>query len=145
LPVAEIKRFLAGDMLKPTAAILTWLMNLFDPPPLKSMTLTQKAGRVVLLSGTLVIGSILVAMLGALGLYLIQRGRELGDTPELYKGLVIILTAVVVNTFCVLILVQLKRADHHLIPPTAPKVVLKITPEQLATPDSEPPPEAKAP
>jgi len=84
------------------------------------MTLAQKTGRILFLSGTLVVGSILVAMIGAVGLYLMEKGRELGDTPEIYKGLVIILTGIVVNTFCVLILVQLKRADHKLIPPTRP-------------------------
>lgn len=104
-------------MIKPIAASLSWLLNLFDPPPLKSMTTSQKVGRVVLLSSTLVFGSILVAMLGALGLYLMERGRELQDTPEFYKGLVIILTGIVVNTFSVLILVQIKRVDHKLIPP----------------------------
>jgi len=132
-------------MIKPIASTLMWLLNLFDPPPLKSMTMSQKVGRVVLLSGTLVIGSILVAMLGALGLYLVERGRELRDTPEFYKGIGIILTGIVVNTFCVLILVQLKRVDHKLIPPTRrasaePIVHLKITPEQLADPKQKPKP-----
>jgi hypothetical protein len=140
LPAKEIKRFLAGDMIQPAASILKWLLNLFDPPPLKSMTIGQKVGRVLLLSGTLVIGSILVAMLGALGLYLIERGKEMRDTPEFYKGIIIILTAIVVNTFCVLILVQLKRVDHKLIPPpsaTEPEVLLKITPAQLRSADPE--------
>ena len=132
-------------MLKSTTAVLTWLLNLFDPPPLNSMTLAQKVGRVALLSGTLVVGSVLVAMLGALGLYLMERGRELQDTPEFYKGIVIILTGIVVNTFCVLIIVQLKRVDHKLIPPTQPEsteriVHLKITPEQLADPKEKPKP-----
>jgi hypothetical protein len=132
-------------MLKPTFAIMHWLMNLFDPPPLKSMTFSQKLGRVFLFSGTMVIGSILVAMLGALGLYLIQRGRELGQTPEIYKGAIIILTAVVVNTFCVLILIQLKRVDHHLVPPTQPRVDqpvahLRVNPDQLASVDPKPEP-----
>ena len=107
------------------------------------MTLSQKVGRVILLSGTLVVGSILVAMLGALGLYLVERGRELGDSPEFYKGIVIILTGIVVNTFCVLILVQLKRVDHKLIPPTKslePVVHLKITPEQLVAAKEKPKP-----
>jgi hypothetical protein len=132
-------------MLKSSVAILHWLLNLFDPPPLKSMTLTQKVGRIVLLSGTLVIGSVLVAMLGALGLYLAERGHELGDSPEFYKGIGIILTGVVVNTFCVLTLVQIKRVDHKLIPPTQPAstepvVLLRITPEQLADPKQKPKP-----
>ncbi len=127
-------------MIKPVASIIHWLLNLFDPPPLKSMTLVQKAGRALLLSGTLVVGSVLVAMLGALGLYLVERGRELGDTPEFYKGIVIILTGIVVNTFCVLILVQLKRVDHKLIPPNESSIFLKITPDQLAGSEQNPKP-----
>jgi hypothetical protein len=132
-------------VIKPVASIIHWLLNLFDPPPLKSMTLVQKAGRALLLSGTLVVGSVLVAMLGALGLYLAERRRELGDTPEFYKGIVIILTGIVVNTFCVLILVQLKRVDHKLIPPnesgkSEPVTFLKITPDQLADPEQKPRP-----
>jgi uncharacterized membrane protein YidH (DUF202 family) len=104
-------------MPKRIAALLVWLMNLFDPPPLVTMTFRQKVGRVLLLSGTLVVGSILVAMIGALGLYLMERGRELGSTPEFFNGLVIVLIGVVVNTVCVLALVQIKRVDHKLIPP----------------------------
>ena len=117
----EIKRSLAGEMIKRLAALLAWLLNLFDPPPLAVMTLTQKMGRVVLLSGTLVVGSVLVAMIGALGLYLMEKGRELGNTPEFFQGVAIIVTGIVVNTICVLILVQLKHADHKLIPPTRPR------------------------
>ena len=103
------------------------------------MTFTQKVGRVLLLSGTLIVGSVLVAMFGAVGLYLMEKGRELGDTPEIYKGLIIILTGIVVNTFCVLILVQLKRADHKLIPPTPPVGEtpighLKVTASPLTSP-----------
>ena len=118
-------------MIKPITTTLSWLLNLFDPPPLKSMTTSQKVGRVVLLSSTLVFGSILVAMLGALGLYLMERGRELQDTPEFYKGLVIILTGIVVNTFCVLILVQIKRVDHKLIPPKSPEPIVHIAVEAV--------------
>jgi uncharacterized membrane protein YidH (DUF202 family) len=110
-------------MLKRLTAILAWLLNLFDPPPLVSMTLTQKVGRVLLLSGTLVVGSVLVAMIGALGLYLMEKGRELGNTPEFFQGVLIIVTGIIVNTVCVLVLIQFKNADHKLIPPTRPRPV----------------------
>ena len=105
-------------MTKQIIALLAWLMNLFDPPPLVTMTFRQKMGRILLLSGTLVIGSILVAMLGAVGLYLMERGRELGSTPEFMNGVVIVVVGITVNSLCVLALVQIKRADHKLIPPT---------------------------
>jgi len=104
-------------MIKRIVALLSWLLNLFDPPPLKSMSLAQKTGRVLILSGTLVIGSIVVAMLGALGLFLVEKGREMGDMPELFDGLGVIVIGVIVNVVCVLMLVQIKHADHKLIPP----------------------------
>jgi hypothetical protein len=131
-------------MIKHSFSLLSWLMNLFDPPPLKSMTFTQKVGRVALLSGTLVVGSILVAMFGALGLYLMERGREMGSQPEFYKGLGIILAGIIVNTICVLTLVQMKRVDHKLIPPTRPAeekpvVRLKVTPPDELTSAPEKP------
>ena len=105
-------------MRKAAVALAVWILNLFDPPPLVSMTFKQKVGRVLLLSGTLVVGSILVSMLGALGIYLIERGRELDSTTEFFNGMGIILLGISVNTLCVMALVQIKRADHKLISPT---------------------------
>jgi hypothetical protein len=132
-------------MIKPNVPILQWLLNLFDPPPRKSMSLAQKTGRILVLSGTLVVGSILVAMIGAVGLYLMERGRELGSAPEFLKGVSIIVAGIVVNTICVLVLVQFKHADHKLIPPippegTEPVVQLKVTPKQLAPAGPKPEP-----
>jgi hypothetical protein len=132
-------------MIKPTVAILHWLLNLFDPPPLKSMTLAQKTGRIVVLSGTLVVGSILVAMIGAVGLYLMERGRELGSAPEFLQGVTIIVAGIVVNTICVLVIVQFKHVDHKLIPPTRPLdkepvVFSNVTPDQLASAGKSPKP-----
>jgi hypothetical protein len=133
-------------MNRPTVGILSWLLNLFDPPPLVSMTFAQKVGRVVLLSGTLVVGSILVAMIGALGLYLMEKGRELGNTPEFLQGLGIIVVGIVVNTICVLVLIQLKHADHKLIPPTRPRAAeepighLKVTVDHAESIEPKPKP-----
>jgi uncharacterized membrane protein YidH (DUF202 family) len=93
------------------------LINLFDPPPLRSMSLAQKAGRVILLTATLVVGSILIAMLGALGLFVMERGREMGSTPEFLNGVAIILVGIAVNATCVIVLVQIKKADTKLVPP----------------------------
>jgi hypothetical protein len=121
-------------MIKRSTAILTWLVNLFDPPPLSSMTLAQKTGRVLLIAATLVIGSVLVAMFGALGLFVMEKGREMGSTPEFLNGVCIIAIGISVNAACVLILVQLKKADNKLVPPpkrtgTEAAIFLKTTPD----------------
>ena len=130
-------------MINGPSSILTWVINLFNPPPLTSMTFAQKVGRVFLLTSTLVIGSILVAMLGAVGLYLMERGREMGSAPEFLNGLCIIAIGVAVNAACVLILVHLKKADHHLVPPIRPSGTQPIV---IVNVETEPPrsPEARA-
>jgi len=102
-------------------ALAGWLIHLFNPPPLNSMTTVQKTGRVLLFSGTLVIASIVFAMVGAVGLYLVERGRELGDVPEFYHGLVIVLVGIAVNISCVFVLLQIKKADTQLVPPPRKK------------------------
>jgi uncharacterized membrane protein YidH (DUF202 family) len=104
-------------MLKRFHSLYSWLINLFDPPPLQSMTTAQKVGRVLILSCTLVIGSIVVAMFGAVGLFLMEKGRELGSTPEFFDGLGIIAVGILVNGACLMVLIHMKHADHKLIPP----------------------------
>ena len=85
------------------------------------MTLTQKAGRILLFTAALVIGSILFAMAGAVGLYVMERGRELRDTPQFYHGLVIVLLGIAVNVGCIFVLLQIKKADTTLVPPAEKK------------------------
>ena len=106
-----------NKILHSFAALFTWLIALFDPPPLASLSLFQKTGRVFLLSFTLVIASILFAMLGAVGLYLMERGRELDSMPEFWQGVWIILVGVGVNAGCIFVLIQLKKVDNKLLPP----------------------------
>jgi hypothetical protein len=110
--VARIKNVFASLL-----ALAQWLLNLFDPPPLKSMTLSQKAGRIFLLTFTLLVGSVLFAMVGAVGLFIMERGRELRDTPQFYHGLLIIFVGMAVNAGCIFILLQIKKADTKLVPP----------------------------
>jgi hypothetical protein len=93
------------------------LISLFDPPPLASMNMAQKTGRVLLLSFTLLIASVIFAMLGALGLFIMEKGRELGDAPEFYQGALIVLSGIAVNVACVFVLLQIKKADTKLVPP----------------------------
>ena len=101
----------------PLISLAGWLMELFNPPPLSSMTLAQKTGRILLFTAALVIASILFAMAGAVGLYIMERGRELRDVPQFYHGLVIVLVGIAVNVGCVFVLLQIKKADTKLLPP----------------------------
>jgi hypothetical protein len=112
LKYPAIKRFLS-----PIFSLLPWLMEMFNPPPLESMTFSQKTGRVVFFSAMLVIASVLFAMAAAVGLYLLERARELHDTPGFYHGVVIVMFGVAVNAFCVFVLLQIKKADTKLLPP----------------------------
>jgi uncharacterized membrane protein YidH (DUF202 family) len=104
-------------MIKWSLAMLAWLIHLFNPPPLNSMTFGQKAGRVVLFTATLIVGSVLVAMLGALGLFVMERSREMGRKPEFFNGACIILAGIVVNVTCLTVLLHIKKADNKLVPP----------------------------
>jgi hypothetical protein len=103
--------------LSPLTSLASWVIELFNPPPLKSLNAAQKTGRVLLFSAVLVIASIVFAMVGAVGLYLLERGRELGDTPQFYHGLMIVLVGIAVNLGCVFVLLQMKKADTKLVPP----------------------------
>jgi len=103
--------------LDPLISLAGWLMELFNPPPLSSMNLAQKTGRILLFTAALVIASILFAMVGALGLYIMERGRELRDVPQFYHGLLIVTVGVAVNVGCVFVLLQIKKADTKLLPP----------------------------
>ena len=104
-------------MLNRSIALLAWLMNLFAPPPLASMSVAQKMGRTFLVTMTLVVICILTTMMGALGIFVIQRGRAmLGSIPELLRGLEIVFAGICVNAICVAVLLHIKRADRKLIP-----------------------------
>ena len=81
------------------------------------MNVVQKTGRVFFLTFALVVASVIFAMAGAVGLYIMERGRELRDTPEFYHGVIIILAGIAVNSACVFVLLQVKKADTKLVPP----------------------------
>jgi len=108
-------------MLKHSSSILAWLLNLFDPPPLKLMTRSQKVGRVFLMTGTLVVVCILSAMLGAAGIFLVQQGHDMAsNVHDLLRDLGIIFVSMLVNTVCVVVLLEIRKADRKLIQPPAP-------------------------
>jgi hypothetical protein len=105
-------------VIKPSLALLAWLITLVDAPPLDTMTRKQKVGRVVLVTVTLVVSCLFAAMLASLVIFVMERGHAmLVSRPELLSGLGIILASILVNTICVYALLQIKRADHKLIPP----------------------------
>jgi biotin transporter BioY len=81
------------------------------------MSYLQRASRVLVFTLALVIASIIFAVVGTVGLYIMERGRELRDTPQFYHGLLIVLVGIAVNVGCVFVLLQIKRADTKLLPP----------------------------
>jgi hypothetical protein len=96
-----------------------WLMELFNPPLRESLSLRQKIGRVLLVTVTLVTLSIIMALVLALVLYAYQfGGNVLMAEPQLTRGLEILAVSVAVNVVCVLVLLQVKRLDQRLVPPT---------------------------
>lgn len=103
-------------MIKFTVSSLAWLMNLFDPPPLELMNQKQKICRVFLVTISLVVSCILLAMLAAMGIYLMEQGqRILSDEPHLVNGLGIVFVGICVNAACVLVLFQIRNADRKLM------------------------------
>jgi hypothetical protein len=112
LKYPAIKRF-----FHPLISLVTWVIALFNPPPLELMNIPQRTGRVILMTLALVIASILFAMIGAVGLFLMEKGRELRDTPEFYHGLLVVFVGIAVNSGCIFALLQVKKADTKLLPP----------------------------
>ena len=104
-------------MINRSVAVLAWLINLFNPPPFALMSRTQKVGRAFLVTLTLVVGCILAAMLGAVGIFVVQRGSGmLGSHAELLGGLEIIFAGTCVNAICVTVLLQIRKAERKLMP-----------------------------
>jgi hypothetical protein len=95
---------------------LSWWLNLFNPPPLAAMTRGQKIGRIMFVSVSLIVSCVLLSMIGAMTIFLVERGtRMLRDIPELMSGLEILLVSAVVNTFCVSVIIHLRNVDRKLM------------------------------
>jgi len=110
-------------MLRYASATVDWLINIFNPPPLASMTRTQKLNRSLLITLALVVNCVLLAMLVALGVYLLERGRQILSTAaDEVNALAIIFVSIGVNMLCVIVLFQIKKADQKLLekPPETP-------------------------
>jgi hypothetical protein len=108
-------------MLKHSLSILAWLLNLFDPPPLKLMSRSQKIGRVFFLTGTLLVVCFLTAMLSAVGIFIVQRIHDMvTSVRDLLRDLGIIFASMIINAACVIVLLEIRKADHKLIQPPEP-------------------------
>jgi len=81
------------------------------------MTRNQKVVRALLVTVTLTVMCVFMAMLGTLGLFMVERGRKmLESVPDLVNGLKIIGASICVNTACVYVLLRIRRADQRLVP-----------------------------
>jgi uncharacterized membrane protein YidH (DUF202 family) len=99
-------------MVKALFTLVVWLVHLFDPPPLASLSVTQKIGRALFVSLSLMTICISTALVGAAGLYGFQRGDEIVSTfPNLLNGLAIVSTGIVVNVLCVMVLLEIRKLD----------------------------------
>ena len=103
-------------MLHHSFSILTWLLELFNAPPRAAMNRRQKVGRVLFVSGTLVVLCILSAMAFAVGIFVVERiGRAVDRIPDLWSTAAIIIVGLAVNALCVYVLFLVKRLDRNLM------------------------------
>jgi hypothetical protein len=108
---------------------------MINPPPREDMSYLQKVGRVLLFTATLVLICILSSMLAAVGIFCIQLAHHILTGSEvLISDLVIIFISMVVNAFCVVILIKVKHADQKLIPPEEALEKQAPLPAQPVTP-----------
>jgi len=80
------------------------------------MTFRQKIGRILFVSGTLIVLCILIAMALAVGIFMQERTtRMLAKIPDLWSTAAILFIGIAVNAFCVYLLVQVKKLDRKLM------------------------------
>ena len=96
-------------------------MQLFNPPPLASMNLRQKVGRILFISLTLITVCILAAIALAAVIFVVEQSSlKISATPEWPIGLAIVFTSICVNTLCVIALLEIKKLDSKFnLPPQA--------------------------
>ena len=91
-------------------------MDLINPPPRESLSLLQKTGRTVLVTVTIVTLCVILALVGALGLFAWQRSREFFEgAPEVRSALSILAVSLVTNAACIFALLQIKKLDRKLM------------------------------
>jgi hypothetical protein len=110
-----------------------WLVDLVNPPPRASLTLSQKAGRVLLVTVTLVTLCVIAALLLSLGFFAWQRSREvLMGIPQMVNVLKILTASIVVNVVCVTMLFQIKKVDRKLVPRPDVEIEIPLPPREGA-------------
>jgi ABC-type anion transport system duplicated permease subunit len=113
-------------------------MELFNPPPRRSLTLLQKVGRVLLVTVTLVTLCIISSLVLALAVFVLQRSHEvLIGVPQLINVLTILAVSIGVNIVCVRMLFEIRRLDRRLIPEGSDVLEVPLTPPP-AKPSDEP-------
>jgi hypothetical protein len=106
-----------------------WLMELINPPPRGMLSLLQKAGRVFLVTITLITLCVIGALAVSLGFFAWQRSRDvLMGIPQLVNVLKILTASIVVNAVCVTMLFKIKKLDRKLIPRPEVEVEIPLPP-----------------
>jgi hypothetical protein len=103
-------------MLRHSFSILAWLLDLFNAPPRDAMSHRQKAGRILFVSGTLVVVCIFAAMAVAVGIFMVERINLVFDRiPEFWNAVTIVFVGVAVNVLCLFLLFLVKKLDRNLM------------------------------
>jgi hypothetical protein len=118
------------DILFRISSLPAWLVHLFNPPPLASMSVGQKIGRVLLFTAALTTLCLISAMVLAAGIFLVERSPRLvaaiftNDLSQVDKMAGIMLLSIGVNSICVCVLLQIRRLDRGLMKevPCSPKI-----------------------
>jgi hypothetical protein len=92
-------------------ALVSWLANLFNPPPLGSMNRGQKVGRICLVALTLFFGCVVAAILGTLGLWMAGQARAAMQVPTGLEGMTIVVVGLMGNILCLRTLLAIRRND----------------------------------
>jgi hypothetical protein len=109
------------DILLRISSLPAWLVHLFNPPPLTSMSTGQKVGRVLLFTAALVTLCLISAMVLAAGIFLVERLPRLAatiftnDLSQVERMAGIVLLSIGVNSICICILLQIRRLDRGLM------------------------------
>jgi len=102
-------------MVKRFLAVAHWLIHLFEPPPLASMSLGQKIGRIFNVCLALLVICILTAITAAAFIFGVQQTcLIMGKASESLLGLEIIALGLSVNAICFYAVLRVRKLDLKL-------------------------------